>query len=128
MKRSRFIVWLLLTTLVAIAAVWFWALPPLLTPLSYFIPYVSRFHPIGWTDADLVRHIWHLRLVQPEWVGAPADYLRWTRAETSARLAVVFLGWLTSITIIVRRYFRSHKEPTPNKSLQATAAAPASCD
>jgi hypothetical protein len=30
-------------------------------------------------------------------------------AETLARLSVVFLGWLVSITFIVRRFLRSRK-------------------
>ena len=127
MQKSRLIILLLLTTLAAIAAAWFWALPPLLTPLSYFLPYISRFHPVGWTDADYVRHIWHLRLVQPEWVSTPPeyspDYLRWARAETSARLIVVFLGWTTSTGFIVRRYFRSHKDTTPNRRVERTGGS-----
>ena len=114
MKRSRFIILLLLATLAAIAAVWFWALRQLLTGLFYL-------HPPDWTDADIVRHIWHFRLVQPEWVSAPPHYTRWMVAETLARLSVVFLGWLVSITFIGRRYLRSHKKPTPNKSPEPTA-------
>src|SRR3954454_1451831 len=76
-------------TLAAIAAAWFWALPPILTPLFYL-------HPTNWTDADLVRHIWHFRSIQPEWVSSPPqyDYIRWAQAETLARWAVVILGWL----------------------------------
>ena len=109
MRRSRFIVWLLLATLAAIAAAWFWALRPLLTILGYI-------YSSDWTDADVVRHIWHFRLVQPEWVSSPPDYSRWEQAETLARLSVVFLGWLASITFIIRRYLRSHKKPTPNQS------------
>jgi len=68
----------------------------------------------NWTDADLVRHIWHFRLVQPEWICSPPDFLRWVEVETLARLSVVFLGWLVSITFIIRRYFKSHKKPTAN--------------
>jgi hypothetical protein len=105
MQKLTFMVFLLLITLAAIGAAWFWALPPLLTPLFYL-------HPTDWTDADLVRHIWHFRLVQPEWVSTPPDYMRWSVAETLARLTVVFLGWATSIMFIERRYFRSHNEPT----------------
>lgn len=76
-------------TLAAIAAAWFWALPPLFTPLFYL-------HPASWTDADIVRHLWRVRLIQPEWVSSPPqyDYLRWAQVETLARLDVVFLGWL----------------------------------
>ena len=95
MQKSRLIVLLLFSALAAIAAAWFWALRPLLTALAYL-------HPTGWTDADLIRHIWHFRLVQPEWVSTPPDYFHWEVAETLARLAVVFLGWLTSTTIIAR--------------------------
>jgi hypothetical protein len=110
MKESTLIVPLLLITLAASAAVGFWALLPIFTMLGYI-------HPADWTDADLVRHIWHFRLVQPEWVGSPPmySYTRWMVAETLARLSVVFLGWLVSITFIIRRYLRSHKEPTPRK-------------
>ena len=103
MQRSRFVVWLLLATLAAIAAAWFWALRPLLTALLYL-------YPTDWTQADLVRQIWYFRLVQPEWVSAPPDYMRWSVAETRARLSVVFLGWLVSITFIFRRYLRGHKK------------------
>jgi hypothetical protein len=108
MKKSTLMVYLLLITLAAIAAAWFWALRPLLTGLAYL-------HPTNWTDADLVRHIWHYRLVQPEWVSSPPQYsyTRWMMAETLARLAVVFLGWAASIMFIERRYFRSHKQLKP---------------
>ena len=77
-------------TLVAIAAGRFWAVAPL-AALLYI-------HPSGWTDADLVRHLWRFPLIQPEWVGSPPDYdyLRWMLAETLARLSTVFLGWLVS--------------------------------
>ena len=114
MKKSRFIVWLLLATLAAIAAAWFWALSPLLTLFGYI-------YPSDWTDADLVRHIWHFRLVQPEWVCTPPEYMSWSEAEALARLSVVFLGWLVCITFIIRRYLRSHKKPTPNKSPEPPA-------
>jgi hypothetical protein len=96
MKRSEFIVWLLLATLAAMAAAWFWALNPLSPMMGYL-------YPPDWSEADLVRHIWHFRLVQPEWVSTPPDYLRWSEAETLARLSVVFFGWLGGITFIIRR-------------------------
>jgi hypothetical protein len=85
-------------TLVAMAAVWLWALPPMTTPLLYVCPH-------NWSDADLVRHLWHLRLVEPEWVADPPryDYLRWAQDETLARLSLVFLGWLTGSTWLFRR-------------------------
>ena len=114
MKRSRFIVWLLLASLAAIAAAWFWALRPLLTPLFYLAP-------TGWTDADLARHIWFFRFVQPEWVSTPPDYMRWSEAETLARLSVVLLGWLVSIAFIIRRYLTSHTKPAFNTSPQPAA-------
>jgi hypothetical protein len=85
-RRSQFAA----LTLAAIAAVWFWAIAPIATSLVYM-------HPTSWTDADLVRHFWHFRLVRPEWVGSPPqyDYLVWAQAETLARLGAVFLGSLT---------------------------------
>jgi hypothetical protein len=85
-------------TLAAFAAAWFWALPPLLTPLLYL-------HSADWTDADLVRHLWHFRLVPPEWVGSPPqyDYLRWAQAETLARLSTVFFGWFGGAAWILWR-------------------------
>jgi hypothetical protein len=82
--------WLAAITLAAVAAVWFWVLPPVLTPLVF--P-----SPTSWTDADIGRHLWHVRLIQPEWVSSPPqhdDYLRWAQVETAARFDVVFLGWL----------------------------------
>lgn len=54
-------------TFVAMAAVWLWALPPMTTPLLYVRPH-------NWSDAELVRDLWHLRLVQPEWVASPPQY------------------------------------------------------
>jgi len=117
MKRSTFISWFVFITLVSVALAWFWALPPLLTPLAYL-------YPTDWTQADLVRHIWHFRLVQPEWVSTPPDYMRWSQAETLARLAVVFLGWLASTTFLTRRYLSGRKRPSPNHALQRTASPP----
>ena len=102
MQRQTLIILLLVTTLAALAAAWFWALAPLSTPLLYI-------HPTDWTDADLVRHIWHLRLVQPEWVSTSPDYLAWTWAETLTRLIVIFCGWLTTATFLARRYLRSRR-------------------
>jgi hypothetical protein len=113
MKRSTFISWFVLITLLAVALAWFWALPPLLTPLFYL-------HPTDWTDADVVRHIWHFRLLQPEWVSTPPDYMRWSQAETLTRLAVVFLAWLAGTTLLTRRYLSSRKRPSPNHALQPT--------
>src|SRR5216684_6499064 len=87
--RTTFTFRLAAITLAAFAAAWFWALPPTLIPLLYLTP-------ASWTEADLVRHLWHSRLIQPEWIGNPPqyDYLRWAQAETLARLSAVFLGWL----------------------------------
>jgi hypothetical protein len=110
MRKRDLILFLVLATLAAMVAVWFWALPPLLTPLFYL-------HPTDWTDADVVRHIWHFRLVQPEWVSTPPDYMRWSRAETLARLVVVFIAWLSTTTLCVRGYLRGHTNPSPNKGI-----------
>ena len=91
-----------LAVMAAMVATLFWALasaPP-------FLIWISR---PSWTDADLIRDIWHFRLVQPEWLGSPPNLSRWERAETLARLAVVFLGWLAVTGFINRRYFRRLK-------------------
>ena len=103
---------LVVVTLAAVAAAWFWALPPILTPLLYLTP-------TNWTDADLVRHLWHLRLIQPEWVSSPPqyDYLRWAQAETLARLGVVFLGWLGGVAWATRRYLRKRRQPNKTAAL-----------
>jgi hypothetical protein len=86
-------------TLAAFAVAWFWALAPITASLLYIC---SK----SWTQADLVRHLWHFRLVQPEWVGSPPDfdYLRWAQAETLARLGAVTLGWLAGALWIMRRH------------------------
>jgi hypothetical protein len=88
----------------AIAAAWFWAIAPL-----------SSFEILDWpprTDADLVRHLWHFRLVQPEWVSSPPmySYDRWVGAETWARLLVVFLGWIVCNILADRIYLRIRKK------------------
>jgi hypothetical protein len=96
-------------TLAAVAATWFWALPPMTTSLLYLCP-------SSWSEADLVRHLWHFRLVQPEWVASPPryDYLRWVEAETLARLGVVLLGWIGGAAWILRRHLRGRTVARPN--------------
>ena len=111
MQKRTFIVLLLLTTLAAMAAAWCWALPPLLTSVIY--P-----HPTDWTQADVIRHIWHFRLVQPEWVSTPPEYLRWSQAEALARLIVVFLAWATTTCFLVRRYVIGHRDTPPNQTVR----------
>ena len=105
-------------TLAALAAAWFWALPPFLTPLFYL-------HRSDWTEADLVRHLWHFRLVQPEWVSTPPqyDYLRWAQAETLARLTLVFLGWLGGSAWLVRGHQRRRPVITPSPAASGSGAA-----
>ena len=94
---------LLLITWAAMAAAWFWALVPFLTPMVY--PF-----PSDWTEADLIRHLWPFHLVQPEWVSSPPnyDYGQWLQAELLARLSVVFLVWVVSNILADRIYSRIH--------------------
>ena len=109
MRKSTFIVLLVVITLAALAVALFWAAVPLLTMLGYLY---------NGTQADLVRHIWHFRLVQPEWVSSPPDYdyEQWAQAETLARLSIVFVGWAASLLLVERRYLRSLRNtPTPKK-------------
>jgi len=103
MQRSVSIVSLFLITLAALAAAWFWALAPIMT--GFDIP-----HSSPWTDADIVRYVWHFRLVQPEWVSSPPnyDYGQWLQAELLARLSVVFLVWVVSNILADRIYSRIH--------------------
>ncbi len=87
-------------TLASLAAAWFIALAPIIN--SFIV-----MTPSAWTEADLVRHLYHFRLVQPEWVSAPPDFLRWTQAEATTRLIVVSLVWLASGAFVVRRYINA---------------------
>jgi hypothetical protein len=104
---------LALVTVVAFAAGWFWALSPLGTSLLYICP-------SSWTEADLVRHLWHFRLIQPEWVSSPPhyDYLRWAQFETLARFVVVFLGWICGVAWALLGYRGGHDNTAPNRLLQ----------
>jgi hypothetical protein len=117
MQKRTFIVLLLLTTLAAIAAVWFWALTPLHAPLFYI-------HPTDWTDADMVRAIWHFRLVQPEWVSSPPDYFLWAQAETLARGIMVLLAWATTAILLEKRYLRSQRNTSPNQAAPGNGGIP----
>ena len=93
--------------------------PP--TPITTSLLYI---YPNDWTDADLVRHLWHFRLIQPEWVGSPPqyDYLRWTQAETLARLGAVFLGWMGSVSWMLWRHAPGRTITRPARRLHLTAA------
>ncbi len=97
-------------TLVALAVGCFWALAPMTTSLLYLYPH-------NWSEADLVRHVWSFRLVQPEWLADPPqyDYLRWAQSETFARLGGVLLGWISGAVWIVRRHMhpRTVARPSP---------------
>ena len=83
-------------------------------------------HPSDWTDADLVRHLWHFRLIQPEWVGSlpEYDYLRWTQAETLARLAVVLSVWVGSAGWILRRHLSRRTVSPPNQAVTLDGSWP----
>ena len=84
-------------TLVALAITFWWALDPILTAIFLM---TNR----ALTDAELIRQIWHFRLVQPEWIGPPDQFWRWQQAETLARLTVVFVGWLAGVVALTKRY------------------------
>jgi hypothetical protein len=100
MRKQTSSISLLLITLAALAAGWFWALAPLM-----------GFEVLNWpprTDADLVRYFCHFRIVQPEWVSSPPmySYTRWMVAEIWARMSVVFLGWVVSNIVADHIYSR----------------------
>jgi hypothetical protein len=106
-----------LATPAALAAAWFWALRPMLAPISYL-------HPLNWTEADLVRHLWHFRLVQAEWIGSPPRYdiLRWMQAETLARWALVWLGWYGGCKWLLRRHLRREAVTPPGHAASGHGA------
>lgn len=100
-----------MTTLLAFAAVYYWAITPITTALVY------SHHTTNWTDADLVRAIWHFRVVQPEWVSTPPDYLRWTRVEALVRFVVVLFCWLGCTALLLRGDLRARRETPLNPAL-----------
>jgi hypothetical protein len=80
------------------AAVWFWAL----SPLSSF-EYFGRA-----SDAEIIHHLWPVRLLQPEWFrNTPDMLLRWCGAEAIARLLFIpFVWFLLTMTLFICRYRR----------------------
>ena len=103
-------------TLVALLLVVFWALDPILT--AYFI--LSRPHI---TDAELIRLVWHFRLIPPEWVSGPNQLFRWQEAEVYARLTVVFVAWTVSSIALIMRHRRGKPRHLTGRSSQPLADA-----
>ena len=99
----------LVARLAALAAALFWAVAPVTTRLFYL-------HSGAWTEAAVVRHLWPLHLIQPEWIGSPPeyDYLLWMQAETLARLSVVFVVWIASVGWAVRSSRPGEPVVSPN--------------
>jgi hypothetical protein len=63
----------------------------------------SGFYPTNWTDAQLIRNRFHVRLVQPEWVSSNGSILmNWVIAETKARLIVIAIFWLCAVIFAIR--------------------------
>lgn len=116
MQKTTFIILLSVTTLIALGMVWFWAFGPLLTPLICI-------NSTEWTGADVVRRVWHLRLVQPEWVSKPTDYVLWSQAESLARCIVVVLGWSVGVAFIVRGHLASRRKSPLDTASQPMAIA-----
>jgi len=100
-------------TFVALAVAFFWALDPMLSAI-FMLTHAT-------TDAELIRQVWHIRLVQPEWISGPGQLFKWMEAEAAARLSVVFLGWLAAVFTLVRRY-RHGPPKSSNQSMQPTAS------
>ncbi len=103
-------------TLVALVVVIFWALDPILTAI--FMMTSST------TDAELIRQIWHFRLVQPEWVTGPGQLFKWQETEAYTRLSLVLLCWLAAVVSLVRRSSRGRPKPS-NQSMKLTAVSSA---
>lgn len=65
--------------------------------------------PAGETEADLIRHRYPLRLIQPEWMFESSsvkfnDSVTWVIAEVKARLGGILLVWALAIVALVRRF------------------------
>ena len=86
-------------TLMALLLIVFWALNPMLTAIFM----MSR---SGATDAEVIRQVWHICLVPPEWVRPPHQWEKWEILEVSARFSVVVVGWALSVAALVKRHLR----------------------
>lgn len=115
MRKSTFIIFLSVISAIALVVLWFWALAPVLVPLV-------SYNATEFTAADVVRRVWHFRLVQPEWVSSPTDYVRWSQAESLARCVVVALGWLSSIGLIAWNRLAGHRNVPPETIPQPVVA------
>jgi hypothetical protein len=113
MTRRALTLQIIGVTILALLIAFFWALDPMLTAIFMLT------RP-GITDAELIREIWHVRLVQPEWISGPGQLFKWMEAEAGARLSVVFLGWLASVFTLVKRHYRGTAKSS-NQSLEPTA-------
>jgi len=100
-------------TAIALLVAFYWALDPILIAIFMMVR-------TGITDAELIRQIWHVRLIQPELVSGPDQFWRWQQLEAGARLTLLFLAWLTSVMTLVRRNSRGKPESS-NQTMQRTA-------
>ena len=102
---------IVVATLAAAVVVWLWALPVLA-----FVEYMySPSHPP--TDAQVIRRLWRLPLVPPEWLGRPSDHssqllARWELTETLVRTCVVLTLWAIVVAWIYSRYRMLRSRPT----------------
>jgi hypothetical protein len=112
MTKRALTLQILAVMIIALLIAFFWALDPMLTAI--FMMTRSNI-----TDGELIRQIWHFRIVPPEWIRGPGQLMRWMEVEACARLAVVFLAWLASVFTLVRRH-RSRAKSS-NQSLEPTA-------
>jgi hypothetical protein len=74
----------------------------------------------GETEADIIRELWHFRLVRPEWI-RPVRLEKWLEVETLVRLSTVFVGWLVSVIALVTRYFGGRRRHLTDRSSQPLA-------
>ena len=96
-------------TLLALGIAFFWALDPILVAIFMMIQ-------SGTTDAELIRQIWHFRLVQPEWIARPNQFIRWQQAEACARLSLVFIAWVASVIALITRHRRGKRRHLTRRS------------
>ena len=71
---------------------------------------VGGIHSTNTTEADLIRRCCSIRLIQPEWVSSQPDLiLNWAMAEIKARLALIMVLWLASVSLIVHFCLKARK-------------------
>jgi hypothetical protein len=72
---------------------------------------ITGLHDSNVNTAQFIRERNHIFLVRPEWITGSTNgmeesdaWWRWLMAETKARCGVVFILWLTGVSLLIWRY------------------------